>query len=126
MFQFSGIIVRKHNAMTLNNISKIRLANQRKTKSEFNKVKDLAGWMCAIQAQDYQMAKWAIGLRINGGSEKAVNEAIDKGEILRTHLLRPTWHFVSSDDIYWLLELTAPHIRSTMKSRNKSLELTET
>jgi hypothetical protein len=126
MLHFSGIIVRKHNDMTLNDISNIRLANQRITKSEFNRVKDLAGWMCAIQAQDYPMAKWAIGLRIDGGSEKTVNEAIDKGEILRTHLLRPTWHFVSSDDIYWLLELTAPHIRSSMKSRNKELELTDT
>lgn len=126
MLHFSGITVRKLIDMTFNDISNIRLANQQVTKSGFNKVKDLAGWMCAIQAQDYQMAKWAIGLRINGVSEKTVNEAIDKGEILRTHLLRPTWHFVSSDDIHWLLELTAPHIRSTMKSRNKSLELTDT
>jgi hypothetical protein len=126
MLHFSGIIVRKHNDMTLNDISNIRLANQRITKSEFTKVKDLAGWMCAIQAQDFPMAKWAIGLRMNGAPEKTVNEAIDKGEILRTHLLRPTWHFVSSDDICWLLDLTAPHLRSSMKSRDKGLELNDT
>jgi len=53
--------------------------------------------------------------------KKMVEEAINKGEIIRTHLLRPTWHFVSADDIYWILELTVPHIKSGMKSRHKQL-----
>jgi hypothetical protein len=47
------------------------------------------------------------------------------GEIIRTHLLRPTWHFVSSNDVHWMLELTAPQIKAAMKSRNKQLELTD-
>jgi hypothetical protein len=28
---------------------------------------------------------------------------------LRTHVLRPTWHFVLPEDIRWLLRLSAPH-----------------
>ncbi len=77
-----------------------------------------------MQAQDYPMAKWAVGLRLHGVPDKIVDAALDKGEILRTHLLRPTWHFVSSDDIYWMLELTAPRIIASMKFREKWLGLT--
>jgi hypothetical protein len=54
-----------------------------------------------------------------------VASAIDQAAILHTHLLRPTWHFVAQEDIYWLLDLTAPHIRSGQNARDKDLELTE-
>jgi hypothetical protein len=49
--------------------------------------------------------------------------AIDSAEIMRIHVLRPTWHFISADDIYWMLDLTASRILSSMKRRNKQLEL---
>jgi len=81
--------------------------------------------MGAMQAQDYPMAKWAVGIRRHGTTDKMVEAAFDKGEILRTHLLRPTWHFVSADDIYWMLELTAPQIIASMKFREKWLGLTK-
>lgn len=55
----------------------------------------------------------------------SIVEAYNKGEIIRTHLMRPTWHFVSCDDVYWLLELTAPKIKTLCKSRNRQLELDE-
>ncbi|MEP6594861.1 MAG: crosslink repair DNA glycosylase YcaQ family protein [Ginsengibacter sp.] len=67
----------------------------------------------------------AIGVRLPGSTNKQIQTAIDKGQIIRTHLLRPTWHFVSPDDIYWILQLTAPQIRSSLKSREKELEITE-
>ena len=110
--------------MTLPEISNIRLINQQIASAKFSRIKEIAGWMGAIQAQDYSMAKWAFGTRLPGSTEKEVETALDKGEIIRTHLLRPTWHIVSSDDIYWMLELTAPAIRSSMKSRHRELELT--
>ncbi len=64
-----------------------------------------------MQAQDYNMAKWAVGIRLPGSTEKMIEDAVNSGEILRTHLLRPTWHFVSSDDINWMLDLTAPRLK---------------
>lgn len=70
-------------------------------------------WFGAMQAQDYSMAKWAIGLRIPDGTEEKVEKAIADGKILRTHLMRPTWHFVAVRDIRWLIELSAPQLRST-------------
>ncbi len=111
--------------MNFTNIANIRLISQQIAGTKFKSVKDVVGWMGAIQAQDYKMAKWAIGIRSPKSTEKTIEAAIDSGEIIRTHLLRPTWHFVSADDIYWMLELTATRIKASMKGRNKQMELTE-
>src|ERR1041385_6329142 len=81
--------------------------------------------MGAIQAQDFAMAKWAIGVRLPGSSDKIVGDAMNEGEIIRTHLLRPTWHFVSADDIHWLVALTGPKIKASMKGRRKQIGLTD-
>jgi len=105
-------------------IANLRLHSQQIAKTQFKSPKEIVGWMGAMQAQDFNMAKWAIGLRLNKTKEKHINAAIDSAEIIRTHLLRPTWHFVSADDIYWMVDLTAPGILSSMKGRNKQLELT--
>jgi hypothetical protein len=109
----------------LKDISGIRFRNQQLSDSKFNSVNDIAYWMGAMQAQDFNMSKWAFGIRLNDPKISAVNNAIDSGEIIRSHLLRPTWHYVSAADIYWILELTAPRIKSTLKSRDKQLGLTE-
>jgi hypothetical protein len=79
----------------------------------------------AIQAQDFEMAAWAIGLRLPGSNRESVETALERGEILRTHLLRPTWHLVSASDIRWLLELTGPRIRASLGSRHRQLEITD-
>jgi len=107
------------------NISNLRSLNQQITVSKFKTVKEIAGWMGAIQAQDYNMAKWALGIRLPNSSEIVINNEIDSGSIIRTHLLRPTWHIVSSSDIYWIQELTAPQIKSSLKYRDKQLGLTD-
>jgi hypothetical protein len=101
-----------------------RLINHQLAIQSFEKPKDLVNWMGALQAQDYNAVKWAIGMRLNNGSENHVEEAINKGEIIRIHLLRPTWHFVSAEDVYWMLELNASKIKSSMKSRHTFLGLT--
>lgn len=111
--------------MTLSNVALIRLINQQISETNFKTIKDLVGWMGAMQAQDYAMMKWAIGTRLTGSTEQLVDKAMNDGEIIRTHLLRPTWHLTSSDDVYWMLELTASQIKAKMKSRNKELELSE-
>lgn len=110
--------------MKLSDISGIRLANQHISGNKLNTVKELVTDMGAIQAQDFAMAKWAIGLRLKNATEQLVDEALDKGDILRTHLLRPTWHIVSAEDIRWMISLSGPRIKASMKSRNRQLELT--
>lgn len=111
--------------MKSTDISNLRLISQQVAIQEFKTAKNLVSWMCAVQAQDFNMAKWAIGLRLSDATEKMVESAIDNGEVIRTHLLRPTWHIVASDDIYWLLELTASKIKASMKGRDRELGITE-
>jgi winged helix DNA-binding protein len=68
--------------------------------------------LLAVQSQDFPGAKWAIAQRTPEPSDAAVQRAFDDGAILRTHVLRPTWHFVAPRDIRWLLELTAPRVHA--------------
>jgi len=112
--------------MTLTDIANLRLWSQQIAASKCKTVKDVIAWMGAMQAQDHSMAKWALGVRCPAATIAKAETALDKGAILRTHLLRPTWHLVSADDIYWMLELSAPYLLAAQKSRNKELELTET
>lgn len=107
--------------MTLNDVANIRSFNQQVAFSRFTSARELVRWMGAMQAQDFRMAKWAIGLRTTGSTEQLINKAIDSGEIIRTHLLRPTWHLVPSEDVYWMLELTAPQIRTILRTRHNQL-----
>lgn len=111
--------------MNFDDISNLRLINQQIVETKFKTPKDIVGWMGAMQAQDIQMAKWAIGVRLPNSTEKVIESAIDNAEIIRTHVLRPTWHFVSSEDIYWMLDLTSSRIKASMKSRDKELGLIE-
>ncbi len=71
------------------------------------------------------MARWAIGSRIPGSTDVDIIDAFTQGEIIRTHLLRPTWHFVAAEDVHWLLELTAPQTRAGYRARDRQLGLTE-
>jgi len=98
--------------MTNTEIIAHRLYNQQITETQFTKPEEIVSWLVAVQAQEYAMAKWAIGLRLNGVNEPAIEQAFNEGRILRTHLMRPTWHFVSPADIRWLLALTAPRVHA--------------
>jgi hypothetical protein len=77
-----------------------------------------------MQAQEYAMSKWAIALRMaDGATDADVELAFNAGEILRTHVMRPTWHFVAPADIRWLLALTAPRVHAASRYMYRQLEL---
>lgn len=99
--------------MNKSDIAKIRLFNQQITATKFAEPEEIVAWFGAMQAQDYPSAKWAIGLRIPDAAEEKIEKAIEGGKILRTHLMRPTWHFVAGCDIRWLIALSAPQLKST-------------
>jgi hypothetical protein len=101
-----------------------RLHNQRITRPGPKGPEKLVAWMGAVQAQEYGPAKWGLAVRSpRGTTDAAVERAIEDGRILRTHLLRPTWHFVTAADIRWMLELTGPHVHRTMSSYDRQLGL---
>jgi hypothetical protein len=107
--------------MTEKELLSSRLYNQQLTASSFQTPNELVSWMGAIQAQDYAMAKWAIGLRIKNATDDLVEKAITDGIIIRTHVLRTTWHLVTPADIRWMLQLTAPGIYKQMAYYDRQL-----
>ncbi|GAB4024481.1 winged helix DNA-binding domain-containing protein [Spirosoma koreense] len=102
-----------------------RLINQQITRPTHRTASELVRWMGAVQAQDYAMVKWALGSRLPHLTEAEITTALDSGELIRTHVLRPTWHVVAAEDVYWMLKLTAPRIKALVKGRDKVLDLTE-
>ena len=87
-----------------------RLQNQRLSAPDFRKPVDVVRWFGAVQSQDFEAAKWALALRMRSATNAAIEDAFNRGVILRTHVMRPTWHFVAHDDIRWLLDLTAARV----------------
>jgi hypothetical protein len=94
--------------------------------SSFERPDDVVRWLVAVQSQDYGPAKWSVADRVDGVNDAAMDQAVSDGSILRTHVLRPTWHFVVPADIRWLLALTAPRIRTLNARYYRELGLDET
>jgi hypothetical protein len=104
-------------------IARRRLHNQLITQPTNDAPGDVVQWLGAVQAQDYAAAKWAVGLRGHGMIDEAIEQAFASGALLRTHVMRPTWHFVSPADIRWMLALTAPRVHTVNASWYRKLEL---
>lgn len=98
--------------MTDRRLRELRLAHQRLSGAPVATPEEAVRWLTAVQAQDFAGAKWALALRTREASNLAIDTAFDQGRILRTHLLRPTWHLVAPADIKWLLALTAPRVHA--------------
>ena len=107
----------------LKDIARRRLNNQRLLKPLGNAPVDVVRFLGAVQSQDYSGAKWALGMRTRGVTDADVERAFAEGAILRTHVMRPTWHFVTPPDIRWMLALTAPRVKATMAYYDRKLEL---
>ncbi len=101
-----------------------RLYNQRISGNRFEKPEQVIDWLGAVQAQDYFGALWAVGMRMRRATDRLVEQAFQEGRILRTHFLRPTWHFVSPKDIRWMLALSAPRVHAVNASMYRMQEIT--
>lgn len=80
--------------------------------------------LLCVQSQDALLAQAMIALRC-AGTDAEVRAAIGRGEIVRTHVLRPTWHYVAAEDLRWLLALTSPKVESGMAARHRQLSIDE-
>ena len=109
--------------MRILDIAQQRLLNQRLTGSRFKSPEDAVKWFGAVQSQDYPGAKWALGQRTRGATDAGVDVAFARGTILRTHVMRPTWHFVTPTDIRWMLALTAPRVNAAMAYYYRQAEI---
>ncbi len=106
-------------------IAERRLRAQRLVGDPFPTAVETVRWLGAVQSQDYAAAKWALGQRTAGVNDPDLDRLFDEGAILRTHVMRPTWHFVLPEDIRWLLELTSPRLLASLAGRHRQLELDE-
>jgi DNA glycosylase AlkZ-like len=100
-----------------------RLRRQRLLRTTLGDPVSVVGWLGAVQAQEYPAARWGLGLRGAGFTDADVEAAFDRGAILRTHVLRPTWHFVTPADIRWMLALTGPRVQATMATYHRTREI---
>ncbi len=106
-------------------IARTRMRNSRLVGPPFDASDDAVRWHGAMQAQDYGPAKWSIGQRTASILDEDLDHALATGSIIRTHVLRPTWHFVTRADIRWLLALTGPRVQRHIGPRYRELELDE-
>ena len=97
-----------------NSIARLRLEHQHLAAPALGGPVEVVRALGAVQSQDYAGAKWAIAQRIRRPTDAAIELAFTEGAILRTHVLRPTWHFVLPEDARWMLELTAPRVHGAM------------
>jgi hypothetical protein len=111
--------------MNLSEIAKYRLINQQLVETGFQSPVEMVEWFCAVQGQEYAQTKWGLGLRLPHLKDADMEKDINDGKILRTHVLRPTWHFVSADNIRWLLTLSAPRVHIANSFMYRKMELDE-
>lgn len=112
--------------MTLQDIADYRLTLQQLVSSRFTNPHDLVSYMGAVQAQDYLSAQWALGMRMKDAQAHDIDQALEDGSIIRTHAMRPTWHFVAPEDLRWIQQLTSDRVRPTLAYYNRQLGLTDT
>ncbi len=106
-------------------IANFRLQNQHLSKPSFKTPHDVVSYFGAVQAQDFLAAKWALGIRMENSTDAEIEKAFNEGSILRTHVMRPTWHFVSPENIRWMLELTTPRVKKLLAHYDRKLEIDE-
>jgi hypothetical protein len=98
-------------------IARLRLRRQHLTGTPLPTPEAVVGWLGAVQAQEFGVAKWSLAQRSRGRVTSAdLDRALAERRILRTHVLRSTWHFVLPSDLRWLLMLIGPRVRARMAS----------
>lgn len=111
--------------MELNDIAIERLESQHMSTNKIRSPTKLVSWLMAVQAQEYDGAKWSIGLRLRDKSDKSIEKALKSKKIVRTWANRGTLHFVNSKDIKWLLKLLVPRLIKRNARRYRELGLDE-
>lgn len=92
-------------------IARWRLRSQHLVSPHALSAREVVGSLLAVQAENPSQAAWAVACRTQSPDQKDLAALLDSGAVLRTHVLRPTWHFVPAEDAGWLLDLTGPRVR---------------
>ena len=106
-------------------VSHFRLLNTGLAISPFQSPEQVVRHLGAMQAQDFAAAKWSVGLRMQKATDVIVEKAFNEGKFLRTHVMRPTWHFIMPEDIRWMQELTSPRLKKILRPYDRKLGITD-
>ena len=93
-------------------IANARLRSQHLAAPHASGAEDIVRHFGAMQSQEFAVARWSIAQRLHQATGDTIDRAFAEGRILRTHTLRPTWHFVSPLDIRWIMAATAPRVQA--------------
>jgi hypothetical protein len=103
-----------------------RLATQRLSSAPLPRAADAVRLLTCVQSQERDHAFFSLAMRSRKDRYAAVQREFDAGAFVRTHILRPTWHFVAPEDLRWILALTSPRVLSSMAARHRQLGLEDT
>lgn len=85
---------------------------------------EVARALLAMQGQDAFSANWSLGVRTNA-TLAAVQDAFDRGELVRSWPVRGTLHVHAAEDLPWLAALLGPRVIETTARRRAQLDLDE-
>ena len=110
--------------MTSRAIAHARLRNSRLVGAPLQSALDVVRWFGAVQSQDVPGAFWALAQRLPPGTSMAdLGAAFDAGSIVRTHALRPTWHFLAPDELRRIQALTGERVHRAAGTMYRRLGL---
>ncbi|MET9021750.1 winged helix DNA-binding domain-containing protein [Actinopolymorpha sp. NPDC004070] len=100
--------------MELRSVLRHRLATQRVTGPPLPTAADVVRLLTCVQAQEREHACFSLAVRSRSTAWEQVRAELDSGAFVRTHILRPTWHFVAAEDLRWVQDLTSPRVERAL------------
>ncbi|MBC9731791.1 winged helix DNA-binding domain-containing protein [Nocardioides marmotae] len=101
--------------MSPHDIARWRLTCQRLSAPYAGSAADVVSHLLAVQAENPGQSAWAVATRTTRRDAADLAGLLASGAVVRTHVLRPTWHLVAAADLTWLIDLTAPRVRPTFE-----------
>jgi hypothetical protein len=95
----------------LGEVLRLRIRTQRLAGSTLERAVDVVSLLTCVQAQESGHPFWSLGMRTAGLGQDEVKAELDAGTYLRTHILRPTWHYVAAADLRWIQAVTADRVQ---------------
>jgi DNA glycosylase AlkZ-like len=102
-------------------LARWRLRTQHLVEPHLATAVGVVGALLAVQAENPAQSAWAVAARTATPDPADLARLLDDGTVVRTHVLRPTWHYVAADDLAWLIELTAPRVRRTTQQQLRTV-----
>jgi hypothetical protein len=86
-------------------------------------VRDAVARVVAVQGQDVRATRLAVRARTVGLTAADVDDAVARGDVVRTWVMRGTLHLVAAADLRWLMRIFGPYFRDRQRARRRQLGL---